>query len=231
MSRSILLLFINLISISLYSQILKYKGKEFETHNVTAVLEKLNGEQVIRVERDLKAFPFDVKNMGKTVDEPTFIKLKGLDFIDGTIEVKVLSKIKDPSPFENARGFIGVAFRINESISSFEAIYLRPSLGRAKNQFSRNHSIQYFSYPDYKFDTLRKSSPGMYETAAPIALNEWITMRIEINGQEAELFLNDAKYSNFIVDKMKGTNNSGSIALWIDIGTIGYFKDLKITKR
>ncbi len=231
MSRSILLLFINLISISLYSQTLKYKGKEFEMHNVTAVLEKLNGEQVIRVERDLKALPFDVKNMGKTVDEPTFIKLKGLDFTDGTIEVKVLSKIQDPSPFENARGFIGVAFRINESSTTFEAIYLRPSLGRAKNQFSRNHSIQYFSYPDYKFDALRKSSPGMYETAAPISLNEWITMRIEINGLEAELFLDDAKYSNFIVDKMKGTNNSGSIALWVDIGTIGYFKDLKITKR
>lgn len=71
----------------------------------------------------------------------------------------------------------------------------------------------------------------MYETAAPISLNEWITIRIEIKGQQAELFLNNAKYSNFIVDKMKGNNKNGSIALWVDIGTIGYFKDLKITKR
>lgn len=231
MNRSILLLLLSFLAINCFSQTVKYKGNEFEMYNVTAVLERFNGEEVIRVERDLKSFPFDLKNLSKTVDGPTFIKVKGLDFVNGTIEVKVLSRIQDPSPFEMARGFIGVAFRINESISSFEAIYLRPSLGRARNQFSRNHSIQYFSYPDFKFDTLRKSSPGMYETAAPIALNEWITMRIEINGQQVELFLNNAKYSNFIVDKMKGNNNSGGIALWVDIGTIGYFKDLKITKR
>lgn len=231
MNRSILLLLLSFLAVNCFSQTVKYKGKEFEMYNVTAVLERFNGEEVIRVERDLKSFPFDLKNLSKTVDGPTFIKVKGLDFVNGTIEVKVLSRIQDPSPFEMARGFIGVAFRINESISSFEAIYLRPSLGRARNQFSRNHSIQYFSYPDFKFDTLRKSSPGMYETAAPIALNEWITMRIEINGQQVELFLNNAKYSNFIIDKMKGNNNSGGIALWVDIGTIGYFKDLKITKR
>lgn len=231
MNRSILLLLLSFLAVNCFSQTVKYKGKEFEMYNVTAVLERFNGEKVIRVERDLKSFPFDLKNLSKTVDGPTFIKVKGLDFVNGTIEVKVLSRIQDPSPFEMARGFIGVAFRINESISSFEAIYLRPSLGRARNQFSRNHSIQYFSYPDFKFDTLRKSSPGMYETAAPIALNEWITMRIEINGQQVELFLNNAKYSNFIIDKMKGNNNSGGIALWVDIGTIGYFKDLKITKR
>ncbi len=231
MNRSILLLLLSFLAVNCFSQTVKYKGKEFEMYNVTAVLERFNGEEVIRVERDLKSFPFDLKNLSKTVDGPTFIKVKGLDFVNGTIEVKVLSRIQDPSPFEMARGFIGLAFRINESISSFEAIYLRPSLGRARNQFSRNHSIQYFSYPDFKFDTLRKSSPGMYETAAPIALNEWITMRIEINGQQVELFLNNSKYSNFIVDKMKGNNNSGGIALWVDIGTIGYFKDLKITKR
>ena len=55
---------------------------------------------------------------------------------------------------------------------------------------------------------------------------------IEVNGKKAELFINDAKYSNMmIVDKMKGSTTNGSIALWVDIGTIGYFKDLKVTKR
>ncbi|MNY65992.1 hypothetical protein D3C86_2033510 [compost metagenome] len=71
----------------------------------------------------------------------------------------------------------------------------------------------------------------MYETSAPVNINEWITLRIEVNGQRAELFVNDAKYSNFIVDKMKGSTTKGAIALWVDIGTIGYFKDLKIIKR
>ena len=45
------------------------------------------------------------------------------------------------------------------------------------------------------------------------------------------MFINDAKYSTFVVDKMKGKATQGSIALWVDIGTIGYFKDLKVTKK
>jgi hypothetical protein len=95
----------------------------------------------------------------------------------------------------------------------------------------RNHTVQYYAYPNYKFETLRKSDPEMYETSAPVSINEWITMRIEVNGQRAELFINDAKYSTLIVDKMKGSTTNGSIALWVDIGTIGYFKDLKITPK
>jgi hypothetical protein len=56
-------------------------------------------------------------------------------------------------------------------------------------------------------------------------------MRIEVNGATAEMFVNDLKYSSFIVDKMLGANKKGGIGLYVDIGTIGYFKDLKITKR
>ena len=56
-------------------------------------------------------------------------------------------------------------------------------------------------------------------------------MRIEVNGETAEMFINDMKYSSFIVDKMLGTNKVGGVGLYVDIGTIGYFKDLKVTKR
>ncbi len=99
------------------------------------------------------------------------------------------------------------------------------------NQSARNHTVQYYAYPDYKFDTLRKIAPGMYETSAPVNSNEWITMRIEVTGEKVYLYINDAKYSTFVVDKMKGKTTHGSIALWVDIGTIGYFKDLKVTKK
>jgi hypothetical protein len=35
-----------------------------------------------------------------------------------------------------------------------------------------------------------------------------------------------------IVNDLKhGANASGAIALWVDVGTEGYFKDLKITKK
>src|SRR5262249_6824589 len=44
-------------------------------------------------------------------NSPTFVKIKGVKFKNGTIEVKVLSRLLDPSS-STARGFIGVAFRI-----------------------------------------------------------------------------------------------------------------------
>ena len=173
------------------------------------------------------------QNIEATVDEPHYAKLLELDdFENGTIEVKMYSQIQNPSPYKPAAGFIGVYFRITENDSAFESIYLRPKVGRASNQYARNHAVQYFSYPNYKFETLRKNYPsGKYEGSAPVALNEWITMRIEVNGETAEMFINDMKYSTFIVDKMLGKNKKGGIGLYVDIATIGYFKDLKITKK
>jgi hypothetical protein len=55
--------------------------------------------------------------------------------------------------------------------------------------------------------------------------------RIEVNGQNAELFINDTEYSTMIIGKKKESAMKGSIGLRVDIGTIGYFKDLKITKK
>jgi len=83
------------------------------------------------------------------------------------------------------------------------AANLRPKVGRVNNQQHRNHAVQHISYPHAKFDTLRKSNPGKYEGSAPVALNEWIRMRIEVNGETAEMFINDMKYSTFIVGSTK----------------------------
>jgi hypothetical protein len=55
--------------------------------------------------------------------------------------------------------------------------------------------------------------------------------RIEVNGETAEMFINEMKYSSFIVNKMLGRHTIGGVGLYVDIGTIGYFKDLKVTKR
>lgn len=226
-----IILWLNLCAFATFGQTITLNNQEFELKNVTGSITELNGEKVLKIERDLKVLPFDVKNLGATVDEPTYAKLTNLDFENGTIEVKMLSQIQDPSPFAGAQGFIGVAFRISEDDSVYESIYLRPKVGRSDNQYARNHTVQYYSYPDYKFDRLRKEADGMYETTAPVNINEWITMRIEVKGEKAYMFINDAKYSTFVVEKMKGKTTHGSIALWVDIGTIGYFKDLKVTKK
>ncbi|HLF45982.1 MAG TPA: family 16 glycoside hydrolase [Chitinophagaceae bacterium] len=208
-------------------------GKQtFELHNVTGEIVSFQGKKVLKIERDLNAIPFDVNNIEATVDEPHYAKLADLnDFENGTIEVKMYSQIQNPPPYAGVAGFIGIYFRVKEDDSAFESIYLRPKVGRVNNQQHRNHAVQYISYPHYKFDTLRKIAPYKYEGSAPVALNEWITMRIEVNGETAEMFINNMKYSAFIVDKMLGNNKKGGIGLYVDIGTIGYFRDLKITKR
>jgi hypothetical protein len=208
-------------------------GKQtFGLHNVTGEIVKFQGKEVLKIERDLTAIPFDSTNIEATVDEPHYARLIGLnDFENGTIEVKMYSQIQNPPPYSGVAGFIGIYFRVIENDSAFEGIYLRPKVGRVNNQQYRNHTVQYISYPHAKFDALRKTAPGKYEGSAPVALNEWITMRIEVNGETAEMFINDMKYSTFIVDKMLGNNKTGGIGLYVDIGTIGYFRDLKVTKR
>lgn len=212
---------------------INFKKQTFELHNVTGKVIKFEGKKVLKIERDLETLPFDENNLEATVDDRHYARLMDLnDFENGTIEVKMYSQLQNPAPYPGIAGFIGVYFRIAEDDSEWESIYVRPKVGRINNQFARNHAIQYFSYPNYKFQTLRDSFPaGSYEGSAPVALNEWITMRIEINGETAEMFINDMKYSSFIVNKMLGKGRKGYIGLYVDIGTIGYFRDLKVTKR
>jgi hypothetical protein len=185
-------------------------------------IEKLMGNEVVKAIKDSSV---------KDVDEPTFVKIKGVNFKNGTIEVKVLSRLLNNAP-DFARGFIGIAFRINDSSTKYESIYLRPVNARVDDQVRRNHSIQYYSYPDYKFDRLRKESPERYESYADMEMNKWIAIRIEVKDEQAKLFINKNQQPSLIVNDLKhGANASGSIALWVEIGTEGYFKELKITKQ
>ena len=210
------------LSLTSYSQTIAFDKSNLEPTQVYMSIEKMNDKKVVRVIMDSAL---------KGADLPTFVKVKSIDFKDGTIEVKVLSRLLKNAP-AYARGFIGVAFHIDPLNSKFEGIYLRPTNGRAEDQLRRNHSIQYFSYPGYDFDRLRKEAEGVYESYADMGLNEWITMRIEVKGKQAKLFLNNNKQPSLIVNDLKlGDNVSGAISLWVDGGTEGYFKDLKITKN
>ncbi len=230
--KTILTAVVLIVSVfSLNAQTIRFEGREFEMANVKASVVKIGGKKALKVERDLAALPFDIERMAATVDEPTFVKLKDMDFKNGIIEVKVLSRLlKTAPPF--ARGFIGVAFRVDEQNSKYESIYLRPTNGRVDDQFRRNHTIQYFAYPDYKFDRLRQAEfKGQYETYTDIGLDEWITIRIEIKDKKAALYINNQKHPSFIVSEMLGSSKSGSIGLWVDIGTEGYFRNLKVTMQ
>lgn len=161
------------------------------------------------------------------IDEPTYAKVKELSFQNGTIEVDVYSKLLPDAP-DYARGFIGVAFRINEDDTEYESIYIRPTNGRCDDQVRRNHSVQYYAYPNHKFNTLRVTSPEKYESYADMGLEEWIRMKIVVNETKAELYLNHSIYPVLVVNDLKNGIRSGSIALWSEVGTDAYFKNLKI---
>ena len=211
---------------------IRLKKNKFELHNVTGSIVKFQGSKVLKIERDLNAIPFDESRIEETVDEPHYARLLGLeDFENGEIEVKVYSQLQDPKPYNGIAGFIGVYFRIHPEDNAFDGIYLRPKAGSSKDQWVRNHTVQYIAYPDAKFDMLRKRAPFKYEGAAPVVLNEWITMRIVVNGNQAELFINSIKHAIFSVDQLLSTNQKGGVGLYVDIGTVGYFKDLKVIKK
>lgn len=182
----------------------------------------LDGRQAIRVIKDPAI---------TEVDEPTFAKLIDSYFKNGVIKVTVLSRLLENAP-DFARGFIGVAFRIDESNSKFEGLYIRPTNGRADDQLRRNRSTQYFSYPDFKFDRLRNESAGLYESYADMGLDEWINLKIEVQGDKAKLYLNESSQPVLVVNDLKhGADHSGGIGLWVDVGTEGFFTDLRIENK
>ena len=219
MNRYILSIAGTMLSMISYSQTIKLNRNTVEPVNVFMSLEKLMGKEVVKVIKDSSI---------KEADEPTFVKIKGIDFKNGTIELKVLSRLLPNAP-DFARGFIGIAFRINDSNTKFESIYIRPVNARVNDQVRRNHSIQYYSYPDYKFDRLRKESPERYESYADMEMNKWITMRVEVKGAQAKLFLDNNTQPSLIVNDLKhGADLSGGIGLWVETGTEAYFSDVKI---
>jgi hypothetical protein len=219
--KTLLSFFLLAVSANVFAQKISLDTKNLLPNQVYMSTEKLDGKAVVKVIKDSTL---------QAVDEATFVKIKDVDFKDGIVEVMVLSRLHQKAR-PSDRGFIGMAFRINADNSKFECIYIRPTNGRAEDQIRRNHSIQYFSFPDFKFPRLRKESPEMYESFADMGLNEWIKIRIEVKGKQAKLFLNDNKQPSLVVNDLKmGADASGSLGLFVDVGTEGYFRDLKITK-
>lgn len=162
--------------------------------------------------------------------EVRFVKISDLNFGNGTIELE-LAGMPGPGANATARGFIGLAFRINEDNSAFECIYLRPTNGRSEDQLRRNHSVQYISYPDYSWQKLRAETPGLYESYADMVPGEWIQLRVEVKQERAWLYLHGDEQPVLIINDLKlGPGSRGGIGLWIGPGTDGYFTGLKVRK-
>ena len=72
--------------------------------------------------------------------------IDGSDFSSGVIEAEIAGA-PAPGAAEGARGFVGIAFRVQKDLRTYDAFYLRPTNGRAEDQERRNHAAQYIAHP------------------------------------------------------------------------------------
>lgn len=132
---------------------------------VTAVPAEVAGRRALRVELT-DAVTLEGKSGVDYVDMPTSVIIPA-SYINGTIEVDILSRLNGKGPAD-ARAFAGIAFRVTADGDHFEAVYLRPLNEQRTNPPSPRdqRAIQYFAYPDWKFDRLREQYPDEdYEAA------------------------------------------------------------------
>lgn len=162
-------------------------------------------------------------------DGDRLLLLTGTDFQNGVIEVELSGDVM-PNAGEGARGFVGMAFRVQPEAAKFECFYLRPTNGRADDQVRRNHSVQYISYPEFPWQRLRKEFPEKYESYVDIIPGEWTKVKIEISGVKAKLYVHGAAQPTLIINDLKLGETKGAIGLWVGPGTVAHFANLRVTQ-
>jgi hypothetical protein len=198
-------------------------------HNLTAEPASLQGKKGLR----LTASQDVLRRLeGMTPEEEARVQylavIDNVAFADGVIEVEVAGE-PAPGASEGARGFVGIAFRVQEELRTFDSFYLRPTNGRAEDQERRNHTVQYASHPDWPWFRLRKETPSKYEAYVDMVPGVWTKLRIEVRGDRGRLFVHDQKQPTLIVNDLKSrTHGTGAVALTSHASTVAHFRSLTV---
>jgi hypothetical protein len=161
----------------------------------------------------------------------TVALVDGSDFTNGVIEAEIAGEPAPDAP-EAARGFVGIAFRVQPGAKSYDAFYLRPTNARADDQVRRNHSAQYVNHPQWPWPRLRKESPERYESYVDLEAGKWTRIRIEVQGEQALLYVHGQSQPTLVVNNLKsGGDGKGAVALWTHSSTVAHFRDLRIRGR
>jgi hypothetical protein len=212
-----------------------------QLHNVAGEPATFDGKRAVRITISSEALPLYERLQAAAASAATasppsehqelLAIVPGSDLSDGTIEVDLAGDVR-PGAAPGARGFVGVAFRVQPDLRAYDAFYLRPTNGRAEDQERRNHTTQYVSHPDWPWHRLRRETPGRYESYVDIQPGKWIHVKIEIAGDRARLYVDGAEQPTLLVNDVKsGAGASGRVALWIEGSTIAHFANLSITKK
>lgn len=104
-----------------------------------------------------------------------------------------------------------------------------PTNGRAEDQERRNHAVQYISHPDWPWFRLRQEAPSRYESYVDLVPGVWTTIKIDVRGDRASLYVHDQAQPALIVNDVKsGAQARGGVALGLDPGTIAHFRNLRV---
>ena len=125
-------------------------------HNVTAEPAVLQGKKGLKVTISDQA-QRQLQQMSDA-QQASFEQLAlvgNLEFSSGEISAEIAGA-PAPGAAEGARGFVGIAFRVQSDLKTYDAFYLRPTNGRADDQERRNHAAQYVSHPDWPWFRLRE---------------------------------------------------------------------------
>ena len=197
--------------------------------NVSAEPVVLDGKKGLRVTvpeealRRLKSMPPEEQAAFQTL-----AVVEGLEFGNGVIEAEIAGA-PAPDAGEGARGFVGIAFRLQSDMKTYDTFYLRPTNGRADDQERRNHAVQYASSPDWPWFRLRKETPSKYEAYVDLVTGAWTKIKIEVRGDRARLYVHGQEQPTLIVNDVKtGAQAKGAVALSPGPGTIAHFRNLTI---
>jgi hypothetical protein len=201
--------------------------KGLQPHDVTVEAVTYHGRKAVRVMPGADA---DAELVApKNGEGGGIVVLPETSFHNGTIEVNVAGKPRAGAT-SDARGFVGVAFRVAAEPSNYECVYVRPTNGRADDQVRRNHSTQYISMPEYEWSRLRRGGTGTVRVICRFVEGEWTKIKIEVSGAKARLYINDSPQPVLVVNDLKHGDREGAVALWIGLGTEAYFANLRLLK-
>jgi hypothetical protein len=196
---------------------------DLRLHNVIAEPATLQGKKGLKV-------TVSAETLQRGSDE-RLVLVNDLEFGDGVIEAEIAGDVRPGAP-EGARGFVGIAFRVQSDLKTYDAFYLRPTNGRADDQVRRNHAVQYISHPDWPWPRLREEFPSKYESYADLMPGTWTKVKIEVHGEQARLYVNDMKQPTLIVNDVKsGAHAKGAVALWTNPATVAHFRNLVVTRK
>lgn len=198
--------------------------------NATAEPATLDGKKGLRVamSKEAQAEMSQQPQAQRTTGE-ALVVIEGLEFANGIIEAEIAGAPAPGAP-ETARGFVGIAFRVQNDMRTFEQLYLRPTNGRADDQERRNHAVQYSSHPDWPFFRTRKETPSKYEAYVDLVPSVWTTVRIEVRDSHARLYVHDQEQPTLIVNDLKlGGQAKGAVALAPGINSITHYRNLTVT--